>query len=237
MKKDPEKDFDERTFYRDEAVQTLSKCQLQFKQTQKKTFREFRLVEILSETEVKEHFGFIHPFYEAERQRLYFDCDNNYMIEKLSHPRVFLYGKEDGKSLGGLLKWKCIRRLHKFPEELENDSGFLRVISPSLQLMLGIDRTMNQFIIRDTFTLTEKYRIPKFLMDLGEEKEHEIMNRFAWVDEQHIKLINKQGIEMILDMDDKYSEVEYNAIPLFDYKDTLKPHRSYYQNRKPLDIV
>jgi hypothetical protein len=50
------------------------------------------------------------------------------MLEKLTYPRVFLYHKEVENNV---LSWKLMRRFNKYPEELECDSGFLRVMSPS----------------------------------------------------------------------------------------------------------
>jgi len=88
------------------------------------------LIEIVSDIEVKEHLVFIHPFYFNDKQRIYFDSSNKYMLEKLGHPRVFLYEKEENK-MRRTIKWRCLRRFSKYPEELENDSGYLRALSPS----------------------------------------------------------------------------------------------------------
>jgi len=104
------------------------------------------------------------------------------MLEKLGHPRVFLYEKEENK-MRRTTKWKCLRRFNKFPEDLENDSGYLRAMSPSFQFFIDINRSNNQFVIKDTFTMKEMVNIPKDLMDIDEEKPLEIMNRFKWVDD------------------------------------------------------
>lgn len=95
-----------------------------------KEFREFRLIEIVSEMEIKEHMVFIHPFYTKEKQRLFFDSKNQYMLEKLGHPRVFLYEREENR-MRRTIKWKCLRRFSKYPEELDNNSGYSRVLSPN----------------------------------------------------------------------------------------------------------
>ena len=88
------------------------------------------MIEICSEIEVKEHLVFVHPFYFNDKQRIYFDSKNQYMLEKLGHPRVFLYEKEESR-MRRTIKWRCLRRFSKYPEELENDSGNLRALSPS----------------------------------------------------------------------------------------------------------
>jgi hypothetical protein len=53
-------------------------------------------------------------------------------------------------------------------------------------------------------------------MNPQEESASEVMNRFKWIDEDRIKVINKEGIEVIIDINDKFKEIEYSVIPLFD---------------------
>ena len=48
-----------------------------------KKFYEFRLIEIMGAQEIKEHYSFIHPFYEGSLQRIYFSDDGEYMYERL----------------------------------------------------------------------------------------------------------------------------------------------------------
>ena len=139
-----------------------------FVQTQRREFREFRLIEILNECEVKEHLVFVHSFYFNQQQRLYFDSQNKYMIEKLGYPRIFLYEKQESK-MRRRIKWRCIKRFNKFPEDLENESGLLRSLSPTFQYFLSVDRSNNQFVVLDTFSMEEVYRIPDHLMDLNQE--------------------------------------------------------------------
>lgn len=69
-------------------------------------------------------------------------------------------------------------------------------------------------------------------MDLETEPAHEIMNRFKWVDEETIRLINNEGIEKIIDLKSVHlDEIEYNVIPLFDNHEIRNPIRHYYSNR------
>lgn len=60
--------------------------------------------------------------------------------------------------------------------------------------------------------MTEVFRIPDFLMNLKEEPAKEIMNRFKWIGDDCAKIINKEGIEKIIDMKDNFSEREFNII-------------------------
>lgn len=159
VKKERELDFDEHSFYKNDINFTPASNQLSFAQTCGKEFREFRLVEIVSDVEVREHLVFVHPFYLRERQRIYFDSKNQFMLEKHGHPRVFLYEKEENK-MKRTIKWKCLRRFTKFPEELENESGFLRCMSPTFHQFIDIDRQLNRFVIRDTFSHNTLVEIP-----------------------------------------------------------------------------
>ena len=65
--------------------------------------------------------------------------------------------------------------------------------------------------------MNELYRVPANYMDPAKESIKEIMNRFLWIDDNTIKLINRDGMEKTLDIADDFSEIEYNMIPLFDY--------------------
>ncbi len=53
-------------------------------------------------------------------------------------------------------------------------------------------------------------------MDFTAESARDIMNRFIWIDKSQIKIINKEGIEKIVDLEHNFEEVEYNVIPLFE---------------------
>ncbi len=67
------------------------KDQVSYIKKTKKAFHEFKLIEIISETEVKEHLSFIFPFYAATLQHMFFSSDMQYMHEKLINSRQFLY--------------------------------------------------------------------------------------------------------------------------------------------------
>ena len=73
-------------------------------------------------------------------------------------------------------------------------------------------------------------------MDYLNEDTKDIMNRFKWIDDDTIKIINKEGIEKIIDLKSGLKEVEYNIVPLFDQKEIKDPLRTYYNNRIPLAV-
>lgn len=82
-----------------------------------------------------------------------------------------------------LVKWRMARRFSQYPEDLENESGMIRTLSPSFQYYIDINRSTNKFVIKDIFAQAEIYKIPQHLMNLDEESVKEIMNRFKWVDD------------------------------------------------------
>ena len=123
VKKEAEQNFDENSYYKQDGFTAKIKNQVLYSQTQQKEFREFRLIEITSDAEVQEHLTFIHPLNLTEKQRLYFDDSNFYMVEKLNHPKVFIYEKEEQKNKK-LIRWRFLKRFNKFPGQLENESGF-----------------------------------------------------------------------------------------------------------------
>lgn len=76
------------------------------------------------------------------------------------------------------------------------------------------------------------YKISRDLMDLDEEPASEIMNRFKWVNEDTIRIINHEGIEKIIALKEgQLVEIEFNVIPLFDNHEIKNPLRHYFTNR------
>jgi hypothetical protein len=60
-----------------------------------KTFHNFKVIEIVNEYEIKEHFTFVHPFYGVGKyQRIYMSSNLEYMLERLQNQRVFLYQRQ-----------------------------------------------------------------------------------------------------------------------------------------------
>ncbi len=56
-------------------------------------------------------------------------------------------------------------------------------------------------------------------MSSKNEKLTECAARFRWIDDNTIHLINIEGIERIVDLtNNKFKEVEFNFIPLYDNK-------------------
>ena len=73
-------------------------------------------------------------------------------------------------------------------------------------------------------------------MNLDAEPAKEIMNRFQWVDDDRIRLINKEGIEVIIDIKNNFEEIEFSVIPLFNNDDHKNPLCHFYTNKETLDV-
>ena len=69
-------------------------------------------------------------------------------------------------------------------------------------------------------------------MNLDNEPASEIMNRFKWIDDETIRIINHEGIEKLVYLKDReLIEIEYNVIPLFDNHEIKNPLRHFYTNK------
>ena len=150
--------------------------------------------------DVEEHIRFIHPVQVGSMQKLYFDKDCNHMLEKLIHPRVFLYVKIKTSDVTNDVSWQLIKRFNGFPEDLENESGFLRVMSPCFQYYIDLNKEENLFVIKDTVNQKMIAKVPVDYMDARKESVKQIMNRFTWVDSNTIRIINNVGFEKLLDV-------------------------------------
>ncbi len=47
----------------------------------------------------------------------------------------------------------------------------------------------------------------------GDVKEY--AKRFKWIDSKTIRLVNKEGIEKIIDLENGFNEIAFSAVPLF----------------------
>ncbi len=91
-------------------------------------------------------------------------------------------------------------------------------------------------MIRETLSQKVIYTVEKHLMNTENEPAKTVMNRFMWIDDKTLRIVNRGGIEKIVDLEDGQKEVEFNVIPLFDNKEMTITKRHYYNNRSPLEI-
>ena len=128
-----------------------------FVSTVDKKFYNFRLIEILETQEVKEHFSFVHPFYEKQFHRLFFNDDLQYMIER-HEQNVFLYkrnnkprDRKDFNTSGSVeVTWTLVKRISRFPHDLANITFVNYLFSPNFMYYLDFNKNDNHFVIKNT---------------------------------------------------------------------------------------
>lgn len=54
--------------------------------------------------------------------------------------------------------------------------------------------------------------------------------RFAWVSNDIVKIVNSEGIERLIQINDNFKEIEFNKIPLYRKEWTTKEFRHYYHD-------
>jgi CTP-dependent riboflavin kinase len=64
--KDPIVGYDEKTFFDPSMLSTSLENNMAYLSIVNKTFHEFKVVEIINEREVRDHFSFVHPIYVDE---------------------------------------------------------------------------------------------------------------------------------------------------------------------------
>lgn len=81
-KKLPIRDYDDSYYRRPGVSEDKLKNQIPYSKSLKKEFYEFKLIEIESETTMKEHLSFVHCVQPGQVQFMYFSDDLKYMYER-----------------------------------------------------------------------------------------------------------------------------------------------------------
>ncbi|CDW75916.1 UNKNOWN [Stylonychia lemnae] len=200
------------------------------------------------------HLEFSHPVYEGVSQKLFFEKNLCFMLEIMEKPHCYLYSKRelkqtiDGKTVTSS-EWSLFKKLDRFPYDLEQGSYFLRTLTQSFQYQLELDLKDRIFKVTDVRKQIIRCKIPKYFMDIDESPPHEIMKRFMWIDDNTIRIVSRDGIEVILDLLQielkekrgcKGKEIPlqkaYNFIPMFSVEDTPGLQDNYFYNQKSLKL-
>eukprot|EP00347_Sterkiella_histriomuscorum_P017370 403349643 len=215
--KEPISDYDENNFFNPELTKGFIKSQISYVKKAEKNFYEWKLIEIINEREVKEHFSYIHPFYEDRAvQNIFFSQDTEYMYEHLVNQRYFLYKKVQGQN--NRVTWQQVHRFTGFPTDLISQCTFPYLFSKDFSMYLDVDRKNRKYMIRDSFTQEVRYQIPEWLMSNPNKEEAfvAVAHRFSWIDNDTVKIVNNEGIERLVDLKNNFREIEFNRIPMFD---------------------
>lgn len=165
---------------------------------------------------------------------MYFNEDCSMMFEGLFLDRYQIYKRVDIPAKK-MCRWELIRRLPNFAGNyLASISQYPFYLSPNFKNYLDIDIARKIFIIKDTEKQTVLKEIPSWLMNYDNESERkEILGRFKWRDNQHIQLVNHEGLEKVISVFDlSMSEVAFYNIPL--YQKSAKHH---YFDKPVIEIV
>lgn len=71
-------------------------------------------------------------------------------------------------------------------------------------------------------------------MDPGLYPEREIVMRMKWLDSSRIILVNTDGVEKIVNIDNNFQEESYCKIPFFDSNIYTKDKKFHFYFKKPL---
>lgn len=108
------------------------------------------------------------------------------------------------------VKWQFIRRIYDFPSDLWGaDNDRLEFFSPCFSKYIITDKKTKQFVIKDTYLEKIISRIPHELLCFKTTKDSvSAINRMKWIDENTLLIVNKEGIEKLIDVsNEKFEEI------------------------------
>lgn len=141
------------------------------------------------------------------------------MIELLQFNRVNVYDKSMANSSldSKEIKWEHVKRL----ENLNCNFGsknFLQCMSPSFKNFIRVDLSKKCFQLQDVIDDKVSYDIPEYLMSY-EEDPKEMMLKFRWVNDGAIKVLNKEGVELMIDVaNSEFTQLAYNKLCNYDHE-------------------
>lgn len=141
---------------------------------------------------------------------------NDRLLQVIDNERAFFYQRENIQSASGkACRWKLIRQIMDYPSELDNKSDFLEFFSPDFSRYLYLTHE-KYFVINDSITGNTLFKVPKDLMFFREDKPTiQIMNRILWLDQSRLQIVNRDGVEKIVHIDNNFEELAFNNRPLF----------------------
>lgn len=70
-------------------------------------------------------------------------------------------------------------------------------------------------------------------MNPSEGKVVEYAKRFQWVDSSTVRIVNKEGVEKIVDIRNGFEEIAFGTVPLFE---EIKESKHFYLDRLSPEI-
>ena len=177
-----------------------------------------------------EHLTFIHGVIPDSINFLYFSENREYMLERLKYDKHILYRRSlkpallKGSPTNNTITWVRVHTFSRFPNDIIHLTQYPFVFSPNFTYYLDLDEDHTSFIIRSSIDEREVYDIPLELMNAEEEDLKDVVRRFRWIDEEQLHIINHEGIERIVNINDNFKEKQFNFIPLYDSEICKKTH-------------
>jgi len=181
--------------------------------------------------EVKVQRTFIHPLFFGDNTQepgLFFSDDLEYMLEFINDKRITLYkwGTQSNE-------WQIVRKLDNYEKEMNGSTSYPVPMTPDFKHFLDFDHKHHTFMIRDTITENIEYHVPQHLLALEEgDTLKSYMNRFHWKSATEFIIIDRDGVERVIDYNpdtDTAKEVGFGLLPYFKVEDTVDHHFHYNQ--------
>lgn len=91
-------------------------------------------------------------------------------------------------------------------------------MSPSFKNFIRVDLSKKCFQLQDVIDDKVSYDIPEYLMSY-EEDPKEMMLKFRWVNDGAIKVLNKEGVELMIDVaNSEFTQLAYNKLCNYDHE-------------------
>ncbi|CDW87954.1 wd-40 repeat protein [Stylonychia lemnae] len=217
-----------------------------FIKTQPKKFYEFKVIEIISKSEFREHYNFIHPIFKnSDYTKIHISKNREKMFEKVDEFSVFLYNKigNDLDENNLRIKWNLIRRIYDFPHDISKFSDYNYLLSPNFKYYLDFDISKNFYKIvsldqsksLDSYNQFElNYYLDQGIINPHRDDPTQIAKKFMWINDYTFKVINNFGYEKIIQfnndeqtvtfqkqqmiLSDVGKQIGYCKIPMLDLK-------------------
>eukprot|EP00347_Sterkiella_histriomuscorum_P010531 403375928 len=205
-------------YFTKDQLATSTKDQMPLIKVSPHSFRQFILIEISSQDKIEIKLDFIFPKFDIQQMFINDAC--NRMIIRLEFQRVFLYQSIPQQTLGGnvmdIPQWELLRQITDYPFFFDNaKTNKLEPFTKDLSLYIRYVKTTKAFIIKYSDTGETHSIVPNDIMNIGLEKTDHIINRFKWLDNERFLVVNANGLEKIVNIQQKYKEESFNQRPLF----------------------
>ena len=154
------------------------------------------------------------------------------MLEFLDDQRVFFYEKKRCKMIVDKnnyeteeVEWNLIRRMGHLGRVETRSTDILECVSEDFIYFIDIDAHNRKFIIRSMDREEALYAIPGYLMHFGPRSDPtEQFFKFKWIGNEMLRIVNRDGMEKLVDIGTDFQEYGFNHVDNFDENETKNYH-------------